>query len=81
MISILLFTRQFTSTIVSNVLLPEQLESGFSSAGLAKFGVSFWLFSAGTLLLFVPCILIFTTTSREAKREKTTDFDNTALMY
>ncbi|KAI6175846.1 hypothetical protein M3Y97_00734100 [Aphelenchoides bicaudatus] len=81
MVSILLFSRQFTSTIVKNVLLPEQIEAGFNSAGLARFGVSFWLFSAGTLLLFVPCVLIFASSKHKIKREKVDTFDRTTLMY
>lgn len=37
MISILIYTKQFTEHIVKNVLLPDQVESGFSSNGLARF--------------------------------------------
>jgi ABC-type maltose transport system permease subunit len=46
-----------------------------------RFGISFWLFSAATLLLLVPCILIFLTAKPEIKREKVAEFDDTTLMY
>jgi hypothetical protein len=32
-----LISKQFNSTIANNVLLPEQLDAGFSSTGLARY--------------------------------------------
>lgn len=78
-----IFYIQFHTSIQKNLLTAEQLQAGYSTQGLAKFGYSFYFMLGALLALYFPPLLVFISSERRKQRScpKTASLAPTALLY
>ncbi|KAI6200427.1 BMA-ITSN-1, isoform a [Aphelenchoides besseyi] len=70
----------FLSFIFASTLYARQLYGEFSSKYSTRFGISFWIFNIGTILLIVPCVLV-SLTNKSKKSKEENEVDNSILVY
>ncbi|KAH7731038.1 Clarin-3 [Aphelenchoides avenae] len=77
-----IFVWQFHWRMVDNVLLPEQLQAGFSSKGLLSLGYSFYCLVYAVAALVAPCVFTFVTSEEpEDPSSKQPLADGTVFLY
>ncbi|KHN85732.1 hypothetical protein Tcan_02763 [Toxocara canis] len=79
----IIFLIQYVTSIKHNVLLADQIESGFSTLNQTRLGFSFYMEVAAMCVLLIPSTLMFLTADKSRRRrvEKQIPVDNTVFMY
>uniref|UniRef100_A0A0R3S2B9 C2 DOCK-type domain-containing protein n=1 Tax=Elaeophora elaphi TaxID=1147741 RepID=A0A0R3S2B9_9BILA len=66
--ALITFLIQYVTTIQTNVLLSEHISSGFSTENRTRLSFSFYFVTAALILLLIPCLLVYGTSSSKRSR-------------